>query len=76
MLSNGGRFVLLFDTPDVQFGRRNPVEISNPLRGVNGVTVKHANGGRRHVFAFTYRDGSGRLPSPGESRLETRRRWR
>jgi hypothetical protein len=53
--ANNDALILLDDTPTVQFGKRNPVEISKPLEGVHGIKVEHSDGGSFHTFGFTCR---------------------
>ena len=50
---NNDSLILLSDTPDVQFGKRNPIEVHNVLQGPQGVKFKHTDGGSYHVFNFT-----------------------
>lgn len=53
VLANNKSLVLLSDTPEVLFGKRNPVVVHNPLDGPGGVKFQHWDGGTYHIYGFT-----------------------
>ena len=53
LLSNKDSLVLVDNTPEVLFGKRNSVVVDKPLLGADGIKATHLDGGSIHVFAFT-----------------------
>jgi hypothetical protein len=53
LLSNNNSIILVDNTPEVLFGKRNSVVVDKPLLGADGVKATHLDGGSIHVFAFT-----------------------
>jgi len=55
VLGNARSLLLLADTPDVQFGKKNTAPVNDVLNGSAGVKVQHTDGGSYHLFSFTCR---------------------